>query len=560
MYFQRVCQGLSLAIFFGLLALAAYPVVDGLAVDFFLRMDPLAGAGTIVAQRAFALAFVPALVVALSCLAVGRVFCGHLCPMGTTLDMLQVPVSKKTSAKNNTFEATAGYRFIKYLFLAIVLGAAVGGVSLVHLGSPLSIVTRFYGTAIYPLLLMTGDWGLYQLSPVFSRLGLYALSLAELPLKVFSANILAFSVVIGMVALSALQPRFWCRNVCPAGALMALCARFPLIHRKVGDSCTRCGRCIRVCPTGAIGEDPHETDHAECIVCLQCRSTCPESAVSFGMTGPAASSSRPIDLTRRGMVFAAGSGLLTSGILRTSILQPRPLAKEPVFRNETLIRPPGAVPEPTFLARCIRCGECMKACPTNTLQPIWLKAGLEGILSPVMLPRLAACAVTCNVCGQVCPTGAIRDLSIVEKRHAKLGTAYILRQNCLAWEQDKRCLVCDEVCPYGAVKFQPVPERRNGVPFVSAKKCVGCGWCECKCPVEGGAAIRVNIIGEIRMETGSYVEKAREYGMDFKIRDKSAERVAPETFDSPGAPPAPNHGSTPEKPKAPGLPPGFIVE
>lgn len=123
MHFQRVCQGLSLAIFFGLLALAAYPVVDGLAVDFFLRMDPLAGAGTIVAQRAFSLAFVPALVVALSCLAVGRVFCGHLCPMGTTLDMLQVPVSKKTSAKNNTFEATAGYRFIKYLFLAIVLGA-----------------------------------------------------------------------------------------------------------------------------------------------------------------------------------------------------------------------------------------------------------------------------------------------------------------------------------------------------------------------------------------------------------------------------------------------------
>ena len=159
-------------------------------------------------------------------------------------------------------------------------------------------------------------------------------------------------------------------------------------------------------------------------------------------------------------------GLFTAGVLRSGVHQPRPRSRERALLNEGLIRPPGALPEAEFLANCIRCGECMKACPTNTLQPIWFKAGLEGIFTPVMLPRLAACAVNCNVCGKVCPTGAIRDLPLIEKNHAKTGTAWINRQNCLVWERDKKCLVCDEVCPYGAVSFQPVPDRNNAAPFV----------------------------------------------------------------------------------------------
>jgi MauM/NapG family ferredoxin protein len=224
-----------------------------------------------------------------------------------------------------------------------------------------------------------------------------------------------------------------------------------------------------------------------------------------------------------------------------------------------LIRPPGALPEADFLTRCIRCGECMKACPTNTLQPVWFKAGLEGLFSPVMIPRLAACAVQCNVCGKVCPTGAIRDLLLVEKNHAKVGTAWIVRQNCLVWEQDKKCLICDEVCPYNALSFQAVPGLRNAAPFVLENRCIGCGWCENKCPVEGASAIRVNILGEVRLAKGSYVEKAREYGFVFKGKDNSADRLAPGTFDVPPE----SLDSQPRSGKgAPetGLPPGFILK
>jgi len=236
------------------------------------------------------------------------------------------------------------------------------------------------------------------------------------------------------------------------------------------------------------------------------------------------------------------------------------LATEAPLTDPELIRPPGALPEAEFRVRCVRCGECMKACPTNTLQPVWLKSGLEGLFTPVMTPRLGGCSINCNACGKVCPTGAIRDLPLWEKNHARVGTAWVVRQNCLAWEQDKKCLVCDEVCPYNALSFQAVPGLRNAVPFVIENRCTGCGWCEMKCPVEGASAIRVNVIGAVRLSKGSYVEKAREYGFEFKVRDRTGERLAPDTFDVRGMQPESEKTPASESPPESALPPGFIVK
>jgi ferredoxin len=88
-------------------------------------------------------------------------------------------------------------------------------------------------------------------------------------------------------------------------------------------------------------------------------------------------------------------------------------------------------------------------------------------------------------------------------------------------------------------------------------RCTGCGWCENKCPVKGAAAIRVNVIGEVRLASGSYVEKAREYGFEFKARDNSVDRLAPGTFETDSD--LPQAGTYPEDvPPDSGLPPGFL--
>lgn len=564
MRFQRLTQTVTLSLFVCLVLLTGYPLYDGLAVDLLLRLDPLLGVGTIIAARHFVPVLLPGLIVLASCLLVGRLFCGHVCPMGTTLDLLERPLgpNHKPSVKNSSYEATVRYRTWKYLGLTAILGATLAGVSLVHLGSPLSLVTRLYALGLYPVAALLGESGLALVSPLFSTFGLYELSYIQISQKVFATNVFVAGIFAAIVLLAYSQPRFWCRNLCPAGALMGLFSRRSLFRRKVdASSCSGCGRCIRECPTGAISEDPVHTVHSECIMCLHCQQICPEGSISFGPGGGSVRDSPASpDPTRRGIIVALGTGLLTAGLLRTGINQPRALAKEMALVDPELIRPPGAMPEPDFLARCVRCGECMKVCPTNTLQPVWFKAGLEGIFSPVVKPRLAACAANCNACGKVCPTGAIRDLPLEEKQHAKVGTAWINRQNCLVWEQDKKCLVCDEVCPYGALSFRPVAGLRNAAPFVLENHCTGCGQCETKCPVEGQAAIRVNIIGEIRLASGSYVEKAREYGMVFRAKDTSMDRLAPGTFDGLGPSPADEAAPKSPKPSGGSLPPGFMVE
>ncbi|MDQ7784247.1 MAG: 4Fe-4S dicluster domain-containing protein [Desulfomonilaceae bacterium] len=556
--FQRVTQAVSLLLFAVLFYFAAYPFAEGLAVDFFLRLDPLIGIGTTISARDFSVAYLPGIALVLLTLIMGRFFCGHICPMGTTLEILQVPVVShmRTSVRSASYEANARFRGWKYIALVVIMAAAVAGVSLVYLGSPLSLVTRLYALVIWPVVLLAGDLGIHLTSPLWKSFP--DLAYVQIPGKVFATNVFVVMLFAGITALAYWQPRFWCRNLCPSGALMGLFSKSPLIRRRVGESCNQCGQCIRECPTAAIGEAPGRTVYSECIVCLKCVRICPQSAITFSRMNRGRESDVPgPDPTRRALVFGAVSGLFAAALLRTNVSRPGHPGAEGNFVAEDLIRPPGALPEPDFLATCVRCGECMKACATNTLQPIWFTAGIEGLFTPVMRPRLAACTSNCNVCGKVCPTGAIRNLSLTEKMHAKVGTAWIVRRNCLVWEQDKKCLVCDEVCPYNAVSFRPVPERRNAVPFVVANRCTGCGWCETKCPVEGASAIRVNILGEVRLAQGSYVEKAREYGLVFRTKDNTLDRLAPEMFEK-GPAVKPGETVEPFQPADNGLPPGFL--
>jgi ferredoxin len=163
-----------------------------------------------------------------------------------------------------------------------------------------------------------------------------------------------------------------------------------------------------------------------------------------------------------------------------------------------LIRPPG-VTEADFLSLCVRCGDCFRICPTNALQPSLFEGGISGFWTPFLVPRIGYCDYTCNACGQICPVQAIPPLSLDEKRLAKIGSAYINQNLCIAWADDRDCIVCEEMCPLPekAIRLQ---KRGNGkqasavlVPVVNRELCIGCGICENKCPVVGQAAIQVRI-------------------------------------------------------------------
>ncbi|MCD4717788.1 MAG: 4Fe-4S dicluster domain-containing protein [Desulfobacterales bacterium] len=527
--FRRAVQIFSLILFLLLLTLAVLSTDTPTPLDLFLLLDPVLIALTAISARILAVAFIPAFLVLLVTLFFGRIFCGYMCPMGTTLDggdKLFRPQGKKRPQ-------TGKLSLLKYIVLFFLLGASILGVSFVFVAAPLSLITRFYGLLVHPVLAFFSNETLVLIQPLAEWFGMDTLMFMRITTPRFATQLFVLAFFIALFVLARVSPRFWCRNLCPSGALMALVSRKPLIRRFVSDDCTECGKCAHSCPMAAIiTDDPHITLHEECIVCRTCQNICPENAISFnGVKVENTYEKKGLSLTRRQFIYSglAGAATATVGLtgLNSVYGKPGPGQVAPYG----LIRPPGALPEMDFLAQCVRCGECMAACPTNTLQPIWLDAGFMGLFSPALNLRRSYCSPECNMCGEVCPTDATRRLSLNERMWAKTGTAVIFRRKCLAWEQQKSCMVCDEVCPYKAVEFIKEPGNRVPVPQVHEEKCAGCGDCEHCCPVQNQSAIVVTPMGGIRMSEGSYVEEGKNQGLNLSIRPKSAYDPRPEGED-----------------------------
>ncbi len=208
-----------------------------------------------------------------------------------------------------------------------------------------------------------------------------------------------------------------------------------------------------------------------------------------------------IGINRRTAIYTGLAGGLGSILFRTTAQG----AKNQY--NPALIRPPGAVEEREFLARCIKCGECMKVCPTRVIQPAFLEAGLEGMWTPVMNPLYGYCEYGCVMCSQVCPTSAIEIMPLEEKQSLKMGQAFFDTNRCLPYAFGRNCMVCEEHCPTPekSIWFEDYETLRAKdekviikLPHVNPETCIGCGTCTYVCPIEDQPGIVVTSVGEQR--------------------------------------------------------------
>ena len=315
-------------------------------------------------------------------------------------------------------------------------------------------------------------------------------------------------IFVGLLVANWWIPRFFCRVLCPLGALLGVFSRFSLwrIDRDP-VRCTDCDLCLKSCEGAS---DPHkDLRKSECFVCLNCIEDCPHDALTFRFLPRPASEVALPQVGRRQLLLAGLAGVVFFPMTRRSGL---------VTKNfqRSAMRPPGSVAEDEFLRRCIKCDQCIRVCPTNVLQPAMLETGLEGMWTPIMISKMGWCELNCTLCSQVCPTGAIREISIAEKLGVgpfeakgpiKTGTAFYNQGRCLPWAMDTACVVCEEVCPVSPkaifTRLHTETDRYGKVltlkrPYIDADRCIGCGICEHECPVKDDPAVYVTAIGETR--------------------------------------------------------------
>ncbi len=274
-----------------------------------------------------------------------------------------------------------------------------------------------------------------------------------------SLSLLGSLLVAAVVVLTLFRNRAFCSFICPAGTLLGVVAGVSPFRMSIDpEKCVSCGRCEAKCPSMCVDSKGGRIDADRCLMCLGCLSGCPKDAVSFGV----ARERKPFSPSRRRFI----AGLSSAALFGAAAFAGASLSGKAGGKSADVIVPPGAGDPGRFLAKCLNCNLCVSACPGHIIK----KA--DGNYGAVSLDMSSGfCRFDCARCSEVCPSGAIRRISLEEKRRTRIAVAVIDRSSCIG------CGRCDAVCPQGAVKGG----RKEGYS-IDGSSCIGCGSCSAACP------------------------------------------------------------------------------
>lgn len=431
----------------------------------------------------------------------GRIYCAMLCPLGVLMD-LSAKLAKRTG-KRRKLPYQKGKTWLRASVVALCAGGLIAGstLPLVFL-DPYSVFGKITAATLRPVL----GWGNHAIA---------ATGLIH-PVDVSPVSWITAGValaLLGLVVISAVfRGRLWCNSACPVGALLGFFSKHALFRLRIAESaCVGCSMCERVCPAQCIDFKNHRIDHSRCVMCLDCVTSCKRSGIHLKRRGvstapsTAAGSSTALPPVNRRVFLTAATLLPAAALAEPGERRGKggPQRKEEgegcggncrcklTQHNKQPVLPPGAGSLERFQELCTACHLCVANCPDQVLRPSITQFGLAGFLQPYQDFEVSFCSYNCSNCSQICPTGAIRPVTVEQRRTIRTGTAEFFRGRCIVKTEGTSCGACSEHCPTQAVHMVP---WKNGltIPEVDPDLCIGCGGCEFICPVRPKKAIIVN--------------------------------------------------------------------
>lgn len=405
----------------------------------------LAGSGIVVA------------VIVIGTLLFGRIYCSIICPLGVTQDVFAA-IGRKF--KRNRYRYSPAMSVLRYATLAIfVIGVWLGLSGVVSLLAPYSSYGRFVGSILNPLAV--------KLNNLIATM--YPDSYTFYPRDVWfkSATVIATSAgliaVIGLLAYR--NGRTWCNTLCPVGTVLGIFSRFALFRVKFNtEKCINCGLCTRNCKAACIDFKNHKIDYSRCVACMDCIGKCSTGALSYGLKPkkePGISPKTPtqpedtVDTGRR--TFLTATGLI--GIAVVSKAKKKVdgglavIEDKKIPARETPIVPPGAEGIMNVRHHCTTCQLCITACPNKVLRP---STSIDRFMQPESSYERGYCRPECTKCSHLCPTGAIRPITVAEKKNISIGHAVWIKDNCICVTNNVNCNSCHRHCPTGAITRVPL--------------------------------------------------------------------------------------------------------
>ncbi|MDR0724428.1 MAG: 4Fe-4S dicluster domain-containing protein [Prevotellaceae bacterium] len=435
-----------------------------------------------------ALSVIILIILIVSTLLFGRVYCSSICPMGVYQDIIAW-LSKRIAKKKKRYKFGKAKNILRATMLVAAATIFVKFPLILGFIDPYSAYGRMVTNVFRPVY-MSGNNVLEIIFTKFDNYTFYKTDIFIMSVFAFAVAILTM-VVIGYLAWK--HGRTYCNTICPVGAVLGFLSKFSVFKVRIDKSkCNSCGACEMRCKAACINSKQKTVDNSRCVDCFNCLNACRRDALKFSpslVPVKNGDAKHPVDEGKR--------RFLTTGVI-AAVAAPAAIVEDEINSltgNDKYVRqhpvlPPGSISVENMLAHCTSCHLCVSKCPSRVLKPAFMEYGLAGMMQPMMYFEKGFCNFDCTICSEVCPNGAIKPLTKDEKHLNQGGQVVFTRDICIVQTEETNCGACSEHCPTQAVTMIPYKDGLT-IPHINVEICIGCGGCEFICPVRPFRAIHI---------------------------------------------------------------------